>query len=105
MNKTVHKTRIVSGNLPMKPSSLSRLNKYVQKQKKMNKDLSIINRMRVTHKESILLGIRELQRQALSVRRTLLKIYIIVRQRIPLNFINGTSQTINIQSFNLALYS
>ena len=35
----------------------------------MNKDLSIINRMRVTHKESILIGIRELQRQALSVHR------------------------------------
>jgi hypothetical protein len=39
----------------------------------MNKDLSIINRMRVTHKESILSGIRELQHQTLSVHRTPLK--------------------------------
>ena len=45
----------------------------------MNKDLSIINRMRVTHKESILLGIRELQRLALSVHRTPSKIIYFVR--------------------------
>jgi len=63
----------------------------------MNKDLSIINRMRVTHKESILQGIRELQ-------RTPLKMNIIVRQHMPLNFIDGTSQTINIQVFNITLY-
>jgi len=70
----------------------------------MNKDLSIINRMRVTHKESILSDIRELQRQALSVRRTPLKMNIIVRQHMPLNFIDGTFQTINIQVFNITLY-
>ena len=70
----------------------------------MNKDLSIINRMRVTHKESILLGIRELQRHALSVRRTPLKMNIIVRQHMPQNFVDGTSQTTNIQVFNITLY-
>ena len=38
------------------------------------------------------------------VRRTPLKMNIIVRQHMLLNFINGTFQTINIQSINIALY-
>jgi hypothetical protein len=37
------------------------------------------------------------------VRRTPLKMNIIVRQHMPLNFTDGTFQTINIQVFNITL--
>ena len=60
-------------------------------------------KLRVTHNESIIEGIRELQRLALSVRRTQLKTNPIVRQHIPPNFTNGIFHTINIQVLNITL--
>ena len=91
----------------------------------MKKDLSIINRMRVTHKKSISNGIRELQREALSVHRTPLKNNLLCEvttelpagsefantlenryycEQKPRNSFICTTQTINILSFNITLY-
>jgi hypothetical protein len=91
----------------MKSSSLQdSIKSKVQTQQNMYKTDYMVSdlKMRITHIESILEGIRELQSQALSVRRTPLTTNPIVRQQIPLNFTDSTFRTIIILVLNITLY-
>ncbi len=93
----------------MKPSSLNwfikrHKNLHAGRQKDMFKVFQIIIRMRVTHKELILTGIRKLHRLK-RCRFAEQKIIYFVRQQISGNLANNIMQLNNIHSYNKALYT